>query len=249
MSYDPTTISAADLAAVMARIGRYLARHGAARGETPIPPDMAEDVLQSILADWLGDDWAAREFDYLARNGRSLFPPTLSEVGQHLRAALFHAGRARVKRWRQPGQPQGSAADHRRRGLDDSRGAGMASRSADPALIVSAVEAASGELVLSNTAARVRSRRGLPNKRRGGLSAVPAKMAEKRCRWFKTRNSKGYTCDVIARHDGRTDVEFRAYVRFNFERRGTITNRAMPRTVRKLPAGTTAGDCREGLTG
>jgi len=246
--YDPTTIAAADLDAILDRLDRYLNRHGAANGETPIPESMRDDVRQSIITDWIGDDWTAREFEYLARNGRTLFPPTLSDVGQHLRAMLFHAGRARVRHWRQPGQAQGSAADHRRRGLDDTRGAGMGSRSADPALIVSAVESASGELVLSKTAAANRSRRGLPNRRRGGLSAVPAKMAEKRTRWFKTRNSKGYTIDVVARHEDRTDIVVREYVRHNFERRGTITNRAMPRTVKKLPAGVTAADIRGALT-
>jgi hypothetical protein len=249
MTYDPTTISAADLYAVMGRVGRYLNRHGAAAGETPLRPDMAEDVHQSIMLEWQGDDWTAREFEYLARTGRTLFPPTLSELGQHLRAALFHAGRARVRHWRQPGQPQGSAADHRRRGLDDSKGAGMASRSADPALIVAAVESASGELVLSRTAACGRSRRGLPLKGRGGLPAVVAKQAEKRIRWFKTRNSKGRTIDVVARHDDRTDIAIREFTRFNFERRGTVGNRAMPRTVKHPPAGTTAAMLREGLTG
>ena len=246
--YDPTTIAAADLNAILDRLDRYLNRHGAANGETPLTASMRDDVRQSILTDWIGDDWTAREFEYLSRNGRTLFPPTLSEMGQHLRAMLFHAGRARVRHWRQPGQAQGSAADHRRRGLDDSRGAGMGSRSADPALIVSAVETASGELVLSQTAAANRSRRGLPNRRRGGLSAVPAKMAEKRVRWFKTRNSKGYTIDVVARYEDRTDIVVREYVRHNFERRGTITNRAMPRTVKKLPAGVTAADIRGALT-
>jgi hypothetical protein len=235
--YDPTTIAAADLDSILTRLDRYLNRHGATNGETPLPDSMREDVRQSILADWLGDDWTARDFDYLARNGRTLFPPTLSAMGQHLRAMLFHAGRARVRRWRQAGQAQGSAADHRRRGMDDSRGAGMGSRSADPALILAAVESATGELVLSAAAAANRSRRGLPNRRRGGLSAVPAKMAEKRTRWFKTRNSTGYTIDVVARHDDRTDIVIREFTRHNFERRGTITNRVMPRTFKKLPAG------------
>jgi hypothetical protein len=249
MTYDPTTISAADLYAVMGRVGRYLARHGAASGETPLRPDMAEDVHQSIMLEWQGDDWTAREFEYLARTGRTLFPPTLSELGQHLRAALFHAGRARVRHWRQPGQAQGSAADHRRRGLDDSKGAGMASRSADPALIVAAVESASGQLVLSRAAARGRSRRGLPLAYRGRLSAIHSADSDRRARWFKTRNSKGRTIDVVARHADRTDIAVTEFTRFNFERRGTVGNRVMPRTVKHLPAGTTAAMLREGLTG
>jgi hypothetical protein len=242
--YDPTTIAAADLDSILARLDRYLNRHGAANGETPLPESSREDVRQSILADWLGDDWTARDFEYLARNGRTLFPPTLSEMGQHLRAMLFHAGRARVRRWRQAGQAQGSAADHRRRGLDDSRGAGMGSRSADPALIVSAVETASGELVLSAPAAANRSRRGLPLKYRGRLTAVHSADSDKRVRWFKTRNSTGYTLDVVARHEDRTDIVVRSFTRHNFERRGTVTNRAMPRTVKGIPAGVTAADIR-----
>jgi hypothetical protein len=79
------------------------------------------------------------------------------------------------------------------------------------------------------------------------LSAVPAKAAEKRVRWFKTRNSTGYTIDVVARHADRTDIMVRPFTRFNFERRGTISNRAMPRTVKKIPAGVTAADIREAI--
>jgi hypothetical protein len=123
----------------------------------------------------------------------------------------------------------------------------MASRSADPALIISAVESASGELVLSNAAAANRSRKGLPNRRRGGLSAVPAKSAERRLRWFKTRNSRGYTIDVVARREDRTDIEVRRYDRYNFERRGTISNRAMPKIVKRMPEGVSAADVREAL--
>jgi hypothetical protein len=245
--YDPATISAADMDSILARLDRYLNRHGSSMGETPLSDSMREDVRQSILLDWIGDDWTAREFEYMARNGRTLFPPTLSDMGQHLRAMLFHAGRSRVARWRQPGQGQGAAADHRRRDVDDSRGAGMASRSADPALILSAIESASGELVLSKTAAVNRSRRGMSNRRRGGLSAVPAKSAERRLRWFKTRNSRGYTIDVVARHADRTDIEIRRYDRLNFERRGTIANRAMPKVFKRTPAGVTAADVREAL--
>jgi len=242
MAYDPKTISAADLTTLVGRLERYLNRHGSAQGETPLPESAREDVAQSILTDWLGDDWEEREAEYLCRNGRLLFNPSWSELGCHLRALLFHAGRARVRRWRQPGQAQGSAADHRRRGLDDTRGAGMSSRAADPALVVSAVESASGELVLSQTAARNRSRRGLPNRLRGGLSSVPAKQAERRLRWFKTRNSVGYTIDVVARHADRTDIAITPYTRWNFQRRGTLRNRDIVKTVKRIPDGITAAD-------
>jgi hypothetical protein len=248
-AYTPVTISAADLESVLARLDRYLNRHGSANGETPLPDSMREDVRQSIILEWMADDWIGRELDYIARNGRTLFPPTLSEIGRHLRAMLFHAGRARVRHWRQPGQAQGSAADHRRRDADDSRGAGMASRSADPALLVSAIESASGELVLPKNASARRSRKGLPNKLRGGMTAVLQDYADKRCRWFKTRNSVGYTLDVLARHADRTDIEIRRYVRFNFQRRGTILNRAMPTTQKRIPAGVTADTMREAFSG
>jgi hypothetical protein len=245
--YDPTTIAAVDLETILARLDRYLNRHGAANGETPLPDSMRDDVRQSILAEWLGDDWTVREFDYLARHGRTLFPPTLSTIGRHLRAMLFHAGRARVRHWRQPGQAQGSAADHRRRDVDDSKGAGMASRSADPARIVAAVESASGELLLSPAAARNRSRRGLPLKYRGRLSAVHSADSDRRLRWFKTRNSKGYTIDVVARHGERTDIAIREFTRYNFERRGAIGNRAMPRSRKTVPQEYTAAALREAI--
>jgi len=272
MSYDPSTVSAADLTTLIGRLDRYLNRHGSAYGENPIPESAREDVAQSILTDWIGADWTTVEAEYLWRNGRLIFRPDWTELQCHLRALLFHAGRARVRHWRQPGQSQGRAADHRRRGLDDTRGAGMSSRSADPALIVSAVESASGVLVLSKRAARNRSRRGLPLRFRGGLAAVPAKQAERRRRWFKIRNSTGCTIDVVRRLPDRTDIDVRPYTRFNFERRGSLCNRAgregtachpvrmltdrtdivfrpgIVRTVKRLSEGFTADDLRDAIS-
>lgn len=260
--YSPATIGPADLEALMGRLDRYLDRHGSLYGETPIPPDCRDDVRQSIIADWWGDDWGAREFAYLASRGRNLFGPDLSELGRHLRALLFHAGRARKRRWRAEGAKRGEEA--RRRGMEDFSGAGSASRAADPALTVAAVESASGALVLSKSAALERSRRRLPLKYRGGLSAVPDD-APKAFRWMKRRNAKGVDLVVVARHDDRTEIEFRPWVRFNFERVGSVPHRiewtddagqrrsspnpARAPSRRKLPAGVDAAGLREALTG
>jgi hypothetical protein len=221
-TYSPATISSTDLEAVAARLDRYLDRHGSRFGENPIPEDCRDDVRQSILADWLADDWTAREWQSLARHGRPLFGPDLSELGRHLRAILFHAGRARVRRWRAEGAKRGEAS--RRRGLEDFSGVGSGSRSADPALVVAAVESASGQLVLSRKAQRLRAMRGMPLRLRAGIPAVPAK-APRPFRLMKTRNTKGWTLEIVARHEDRTAIQFVPWVRYNFERVGSVPHR------------------------
>lgn len=243
-SYSPATIDSVTLAALLDRLARYLNRHGSRYGETPIPADSVEDVRQSILADWMADDWTGREFSILARTGRTLFPPTLSETGRHLRALLFHAGRARRRGWRAEGATKRIA--ERRRDGGDFDGAGMASRAADPARIAAAVESVSGELLLSPAAALERSRRGLPLKYRGGVSIVPDD-APARLRVMRRRGRKGFTIDVVARHDDRTDIEIREYREHRFERVGKVPNRAVVRSRRPLPAGVSAADVRAAI--
>lgn len=260
--YNPATISAADLHAIMARLDRYLARHGSAYGETPIPADTLDDVRQGILADWLGDDWTAREFEYISRNGRTLFPASLSTLGRHLRGMLFHAGRARRRCWRAAGAKRGEAS--RRRGLEDFQGAGSASRAADPALVVAAVESASGVPVLSKAAQRNRARRGLALKFRGGVPAVSSK-APKAFRVMKRRNAGGWIVEVVSRHQDRTCIAISRWTRYNFQRVGAVPHRiewtdaagrwhSEPNPVRrpamrKLPKGVNAATIREALVG
>lgn len=242
-TYTPA-VDAVTLSALLARLDRYLGRHGSQYGETPIPADQREDVRQSIVADWIGDDWTARELQSLTRHGRTLFPPTLSDTGRHLRALLFHAGRSRRRGWRAEGATK-RVAD-RRRDRGDFDGVGMASRSADPARILAAVESVSGELLLSPAAARERSRRGLPLKYRGGVSIVPDD-APSRLRVMRRRGSKGYTIDVVARHDDRTTIEVREYRAHRFERVGKIPNRAVVRSRRPLPPGVSADMLRDAI--
>jgi len=266
-TYNAADISAADLEAVLRRLRRYLLRHGSPSGETPISADQFDDVQQSILADWLGDDWTARELESLARNGRTLFGPTLSDLGRHLRAMLFHAGRARKRGWRAEGATQ-RVAD-RRRDPEGFRGIGAGSVSADPARIVAAVESVSGELVLSRSAAAARSARGLPLKVRPGVSAIPAD-APTTFRVMKRRNVKGWTIDVVERLEDRTRIEIRPWVEYRFERVGKVPHRVadnayyvptlgIGRVVRtrpnpavqpvrkRLPAGVGAADIREAV--
>lgn len=242
--YNPATIDSVTLDALMSRLARYLNRHGGPGAEYPIPPDQLEDVRQSILADWLGDDWTAREFQSLTRHGRTLFPPTLSETGRHLRAMLFHAGRCRRRRWRAEGATE-RVAD-KRRDPDGFRGVGTASRAADPARVLAAVESVSGELILSPTAARERAKRRLPLKYRGGVSFVSSR-APKRLRWMKRRNSSGYTVDVVERLPDRTRIEIRRWIRYRFERVGEIPARRVPVSRRPLPEGVTAATLREAI--
>jgi hypothetical protein len=242
--YDPATISAADIEAIIARVDRYLNRHGSTFGETPLREDQREDVRQAIVADWLGDDWTAREIESLSRHGRTLFPPTLSDMGRHLRAVLFHAGRARKRGWRSEGATR-RVAD-RRREPDEFTGAGSASRSPDPERIVAAIESATGELLLSKTAARHRSRRGLPLKYRGGLSYIPAD-APRPFRVMRRRGRKVYTVDIVGRYETHTAIDIRESREYRFERVGSVSNRtaAAGKGRKALPKGVTGGDCRE----
>lgn len=266
-TYNPATIGSADFESVLARLDRYLKRHGSAYGETPIPADQLDDVRQSIVLEWMADDWTRRELESLSRYGRSLFSPTLSMLGQHLRGILFHAGRARRRGWRAEGATR-RVADRRRDAAEFS-GAGSASRSADPALILSAVESVSGELILSRRAAQNRSRRGLPNKYSGGVSAVPAD-APTAHRIMKRRNSGGYMITVLARHPDRTAIQIEKWTRYNFERVGKVPHRlednghyrptmgigrvvrsrpnpARAKSRKRLPAGIGSAECREAI--
>jgi len=244
--YNPAAISADELSAILARVDRYLRRHGSAYGETPIPADQLDDVRNDIILAWLADDWNAREFESLSRHGRSLFPPTLSTLGQHLRGVLFHAGRARRRGWRAEGATRRVA--ERRRDAAEFSGAGSASRSADPALILSAVESVSGELILSRRAAQNRTRRRLPLKYRGGVSVIPVD-APTAFKVMKRRNAGGYMLSVLARHPDRTAIQIERWTRFNFERVGQVSRRspARAKTRRTLPPGIGSAECREAI--
>lgn len=250
-TYNPAIIGTYDAEAIMARVARYCRRHGSEYGETPVPGGDMDEAQAVIVTDWLTADWEALEWTYLQRNGRPLFTPDLSDMGRHLRAALFMAGRARRRGWVEAGPMRRAArAESRRRDLGDSTGAGMASRAADPARIAAAVEDA----------------------QRSGLRSTPDRFARRRLRWVKTRNTHGHYIEVVRREDDRTVIEFRPWTRYNFRRAGDLParvednahyipthgigrvvrsrpNPAIPKTVRRVPAGTTAATLREAITG
>jgi hypothetical protein len=264
-TYNPATISETELTAMLARLDRYLDRHGSPYGEQPIRLDQRDDVKQSIVSEWWGDDWTAREMESIAKHGRTLFPPSLSDMGRHLRGILFHAGRCRRKGWRAAGSTY-RVADRRRDAAEFS-GAGAASRASDPARIVSAVESATGELVLSRDAQKHRARRGLPLKYRGGVSFMPTD-APAAYRVMRRRGRKIYTVEIVGRYETHTAIEIRESRDHRFERVGSVPHRieanahyrptlGIGRVVRskpnparaksreRLPQGVTAADCRE----
>ncbi len=225
-SYNPATIGPADMEAILGRVDRYCRRHGSPYGETPVPGGDMDEARQVIVTDWLGADWEALEWTYLQRNGRTLFTPDQSDLGRHLRAVLFMAGRSRRRGWVEAGPMRRAArAEARRRDMDDSRGVGMGSRSADPARIVAAVEEAQA--------------RGIPS--------TPDRFRRRRLRWVKTRNSTGYTVEVIARYPDRTAIKIEAYTRYNFRRAGDMEARTMPKSRNRIPAGVTAADMMDAL--
>jgi len=226
-TYSPCAISEADAAAIVERIARYARRHGTEYGETPIPGGDIDEAVAVIVADWYGADWTALELGYRLLNGVPLFEPSLSDMGRHVRAALFMAGRARKRGWVEAGPMRRAArAESRRRDMDDSVGSGMASNAADPARIVAAVE----------DAAR-------------GLRSTPDRFARRRLRWVKTRDTHGVCIEVVRRLIDRTVIDFLAWTRYNFRRAGDMLNRDMPRTTRRVPAGWTADMLRRAITG
>ncbi|MFM2126077.1 MAG: hypothetical protein RL328_2528 [Acidobacteriota bacterium] len=250
-TYNPATISTAEAMAIIARVDRYIRRHGSEYGETPVPGGDCEEARGVILADWQGADWEALEWTYVQRNGRPLFTPDLSDMGRHLRAVLFIAGRAKRRGWVMSASDRRAArAAVRRREMDDSPGASMASRAVDPARIVEAVEEA----------------------QKHGMTATPVDDQGKRLRWMKTRNSTGYTVEVVRREHDRTVIDIRPFTRYNFRQIGKCPlriednshykpvhgigrvvrsrpNPAIGRTRRRVPAGWTADALREAITG
>ena len=163
--YSPATISPADVLAVTGRIARYVKRHADRYAESPLSPEAQDDAAQEIITDWLAADWGQLEWLHLQRTGRALFSPDLSDLGAHLRAALYMAGRARKRRWHpDSASGQRGRAEARRRDPGEFDGAGQASRTASPDRIVAAAEEASGELVLSPAAVALRSRKRPPSR-------------------------------------------------------------------------------------
>lgn len=246
--YDPKTISGFDAEALQARIRRYMERHASMYGEKPLPEPDREEAAAQIVADWFAADWDALQWDYALKTGRSLFGADLSPVGMHYRAALYMAGRAKRRGWKPEGWKGTRAVDRRRDGEEFS-GASADSRALRPDAILAAVEAASGELLLSPDAAACRSKRRLPLKNRGGLSCTPQRFAKKRLRVQKRRNGSRIVCDVLERLPDRTIVRFTRAIHYRFDRIGSIPNRAMPKSVKRPPAGFKAADAREALQG
>ena len=241
MSYDPATMSAADAEAITSRARRYCARHGSPYGETPLPGGDIDEAVQVIITDTLSADWIALEWSYVQRNGRTLFPSTLSEMGMALRAVLFMAGRARRRGWVESGPMRRTArAEARRRDMDDSSGVGMASRAADPARMLEAVESAAA-----------------------GIRSVTTRGHRNRSRMVKTRNSTRGLVTITRRpvatlgEDGRvwygdgeyTGIQCERVTIYNFRRVGDTPNRQTPKSLNRLPEGVTAADMLEALQG
>lgn len=223
--YSAQAISREDSAAVVARIGRYVKRHGGAYCEYPLTPEGMDEAISQIVFDWQSADWIEMEWKYLVRTGRLLFDPDAEPIANHLRAALYCAGRCRKRGWRDASpEARRVARGERRRDREDFTGAGMASRSPSPDRIAMAIETAGME----------------------GLRSVPRREAAKRLRWAKTRNS-GHYPRPVACFDDCTYIEWLPRQR-NFQRIGSVRNRATAKTLRRVK-GWSATQLREALTG
>jgi hypothetical protein len=253
MHYTPATATAADLDALMERLDRYLRRHGSPYGEQPIQADRCDDVRQSILLDWLADEGAAEaDLSHRLRTGRPLLQPTWPPIQCHLRIMLWHAGRCRRRGWRETTTRY--AGENRKRTTttstdpDGFSGVSMASRAPDPARLASAAEEASGVLLLSRTAARHRSREGLPLAYRGRLSAVSGK-APAAFRAMRRRSTKGLCLTVTGRYPDRTTFTLEPWTHHRFEVVGSVPRRHPSRkpAAVAMPKGTTPETVRAAL--
>jgi hypothetical protein len=249
-SYNPATISETEAAAILARAKRYVVAHSGPLSEKPLSPEAQDDAAGEIVADWLGADWDALQWGHLERTGRSLFHASLTDMGQHLRAVLYIAGRARRRGWH-PDTASGrrGAREARRRDPGDFQGASMASKAPSPDRVAEAIESATGRLVLSPEAAAARSKAGRPLTVAGGVRSIPRDQARKRLRVEKTRNATDITLEIVSRLPDRTVIRLERAVRYNFRRVGSISNRAMPKTLKRLPEGTQPESLREAIEG
>jgi len=220
MSYDPATIGN-NLPHVLARVVRYCRRHGSQYGEQPILLDSFDDVVQSILAEWLATDWSEAEWRTLERTGRVLFCPTLSPLAQHLRAVLFVAGRWRRRCWKTDNKRAATTIDP-----EAFSGASESACAPDPARLFWAVENAGD-----------------------GLRSVPRRQREARRRWLKTRRTIRVQIVVESRHPDRTCIAFEQYAIHNYRLAGSIGNRQIGKTRKPLPKGWSREQLAEALNG
>jgi len=240
-NYNPATIGNDDAEALIRRVTRYVKRHGSAYGETPVPGGDIEEAVSVIVNDWQTADWDAIELRFYERNGCTLFNVTHSDLAWHTRAILFAAGRARKRGWAMTSSDRRARrGEARRRDMDDSPGAGMSSRAADPARMTMAIEEA-GQ----------------------GLRSTPDRFKRRRLRWVKSRNSSRVIVTVtrpapaVITEEGRvtyrdgasTGVAFERVTVHNFREAGDMRNRDMPKTRNRLPAGVTPEALREALQG
>jgi len=219
-TYDPATIGT-DIAHVVARIERYCRRHGSPYGETPIPADCFGDVVQGIVTDWLATDWTEAEFRVLTKTGRLLFDQFAEPLVNHLRAALFICGRWRKRYFRDTQRKTATTIDP-----EAFSGASESARAADPARLFWAVENA-----------------------RDGLRSVPRDSERDRLRWMRTRRTIRVQIVVQSRHNDRTEIAFERYAIHNYRLAGSIGNRQIGKTLKRLPAGWGREQLSEALNG
>lgn len=219
-TYNPATIGT-DIAHVVARIERYCRRHGSQYGETPIPADCFDDVVQGIVADWLAADWLDVECRHLFKTGRLLFDQFAEPLSNHLRAALFIAGRWRKRFFRDTQRKTATTI-----APEAFSGASESAYAPDPARLFWAVENA-----------------------RDGLRSVPRDTGRDRLRWVKTRRTIRVQIVVESRHPDRTCIKFEKYAIHNYQPKGRLRNRDIAKTRKPLPKGWSREQLAEALNG
>ena len=219
--------------------------------------DMSMSLIRRYVYRWSNRE-APKELSPEARDeiaSRIIFDiMTAGEIpdGMTVRHYVFSVCRRwRIRNWN--GDCELDAARKRReRGLMTGRvgrndepysGASIDARMNSPFQILSALEIATGELILSPKAIETRESRGQCEFIRGGLYAVSDRQAKNRRKAVKSRCRIVTVCEIESRAEDRTYITFRKIRLATTRHIGTIANR----DIGKVRLSVSGEDARETL--
>ena len=212
--------------------------------------DMSMSLIRRYVYRWSNRE-APKELSPEARDeiaSRIIFDiMTAGEIpdGMTVRHYVFSVCRRwRIRNWN--GDCELDAARKRReRGLMTGRvgrndepysGASIDARMNSPFQILSALEIATGELILSPKAIETREARGQCEYIRGGLYAVSDRQAKNRRKAVKSRCRIVTVCEIESRATDRTYITFRKIRLATTRHIGTIANRDIGKVRLSIPS-------------